>query len=471
MGQCSDEDSVIAFAAHDTCSQRGSYAFSHGLNFSCQCAAKSSASAEGELIFRLFKPGLFRGFTGSWNPGHLVPTPVDPPTNLTGTGLYLHVPFCRSLCPFCPYNRQLYTTSEFEIFERAVYREIDRYAESTQQCGIISLYVGGGTPTLNHKGFLRILRYIRARFPGNYPVAVELHPHVADPQALKELLEAGVSQVSLGVQSLDDRDLQRIGRNHNATAGRTALRYALATGFNGVNVDLIIAVPGQTDDSWYRTVTGALDIGADEISTYPMLFFPYTQVGQRDNIPRRPPEKVLHRRLDLVRRAAEQKGLERSSVWTWARPTKAHFSSVTRNRYIGLGPGAASMTGDRFYVNTFSVAAYADSVRSRLPVALVLQVPPRLDRAYWLYWSLYSLHISREEFAHFYPGFDLDQEFGNLLRTMSFFGLLHHVPAGYDVTDSGAYWIHRLQNAYSLYYLEHVWGACRREAWPLDVTL
>jgi coproporphyrinogen III oxidase-like Fe-S oxidoreductase len=424
------------------------------------------------LISSLFKAMPFRIFTGSWSAGHLLPATIDPPTNVSEAGLYLHVPFCRSLCPFCPYNRQRFTSCAFAVFERAVYREIDRYAESSQHCRITSLYVGGGTPTLDREGFLRILRYIRARFPGDYPVAVELHPHVADPQALNELQEAGVSQVSIGVQSLDDRELQQIGRNHNAAAGRTALRNALAAGFNGVNVDLMFALPGQTDDSWYRTITETLEMGADEISTYPMFSFPYAQPArQRENSSHRAPEGVLHRRLNLVCSVAEHMGLQRSSVWTWTRPTKARFSSVTRNRYIGLGPGAASMTGDCFYVNTFSVAAYAESVVSRLPVALVLQVPPRLDRTYWLYWSLYALHISREEFAHSYPGLDLDHEFGRPLRAMHALGLLHRVPAGYEVTHSGAYWIHRIQNAYSLHYLEHVWGACRREAWPQEVAL
>ena len=341
-----------------------------------------------------------------------------------------------------------------------------------QNCRITSLYVGGGTPTLDREGFVRILQYIRKRFPGDYPVAVELHPHVADPQSLNQLREAGVSQVSVGLQSFDDQDLRAIGRNHNAAAGRTALRNALAAGFNGVNVDLMFAVPGQTEDSWYRTVAETLDIGADEISTYPMFSFPYAQpLGQREQFPHRASERVLRHRLDVACRAAEQKDFQRTSVWTWTRPTKARFSSVTRNRYIGLGPGAASMTGDRFYVNTFSVAAYAEAVSSRLPVALVLQVPPRLDRTYWLYWSLYALHISREQFARSYSGLDLDQEFAIPLRALQGLGLLRRVQTGYDVTHSGAYWIHRIQNVFSLQYLEHVWGACRREAWPQEVAL
>lgn len=418
------------------------------------------------------KSMLFRSLAGSWRPPQLTPTAFDPPTNLSELGLYLHVPFCRSLCPFCPYNRQRYIATAFEVFERAVNREIDRYAELYRDCRITSLYIGGGTPTLDRPGFLRILRYIRERFPGDYPVAVELHPHVADPQALNDLRGAGVSQVSVGVQSLEDRELQRIGRNHNAAAGRDALGNAVAAGFASVNADLMFALPGQSDQSWHRTVNDTLALGADEISTYPMVSLPYaTPYGHRNSATCRPAERVLRRRLDVACRVAQQKGFQRSSVWTWTRPTKARFSSVTRARYVGLGPGAASMTGSHFYVNTFSVAAYADRVASRLPIALALQVPPLLDRTYWLYWSLYTLRVSREEFAHSYPGRDLEREFGKALHAMQVLGLLHRVPAGYEVTTAGAYWIHRLQNAYSLRYLELVWGACRSKAWPLEVSL
>jgi hypothetical protein len=77
----------------------------------------------------------------------------------------------------------------------------------------------------------------------------------------------------------------------------------------------------------------------------------------------------------------------------------------------------------------------------------------------------------RDEFARSYSGLELDQEFSIPLRAMQSLGLLQRVQGGYDVTHSGAYWIHRIQNAFSLQYLEHVWGACRREAWPQEVTL
>jgi len=381
------------------------------------------------------------------------------------------VPFCESPCPFCPYNRVRYSADPYATFEQAVYRELDRYSQILIPCRVDSLYIGGGTPTVNGEGLLRIIERIRRAFPGEYPIAVELHPLAAEQSTLPSLRAAGVSQVSVGVQSLADTELQGIGRNHSAEVARKVLHNSLAAGFT-VNADLMFALGEQDDASWQHTVTQTLETGVHEISTYPMFSFPYAESDPRvQQAPRRAPEKTLRRRLEIARLAAEYKGFERSTVWSWTRPNTPRFSSVTRHRYVGLGPGAASMTGDSFYVNTFSVPEYASAVKSRLPVALAMRVSPRLDRVYWLYWSLYALRVSCIDFATKFAGYDLDREFGRILRPMRILGWLARHSDGYTVTSSGAYWIHRLQNAYSLHYLERLWGACLREAWPKEVQL
>lgn len=392
-------------------------------------------------------------------------------TGLQEVGLYLHVPFCKSLCPFCPYNRLLHSTDLHALFEQAVYRELDRYSQILEGCRINSLYIGGGTPTVNAEGLLRMIARVRRAFPGEYPIAVELHPLAAERPVLSSLRAAGVSQASVGVQSLVDRELQGIGRSYSADVAREALYDSLAAGFT-VNADLMFALGNQDDASWQQTVAETLEMGVHEISTYPMFSFPYAQPNAGLHAaPHRAPEKTLRRRLEIARITAEEKGFERSSVWSWTQPNAPRFSSVTRHRYIGLGPGAASMTGNSFYVNTFSVPEYASAVGSKLPVALAMRIPSRLDRAHWLYWSFYALRISRLDFATKFDGHDLYHEFGRVLRPMQILGWLAEHPDGYAVTNSGAYWIHRLQNAYSLHYLEQLWGACSREAWPKEVQL
>lgn len=419
----------------------------------------------------VLKSALFRSFAGMPSPPRLTSDTLPSFAGLQEVGLYLHVPFCKSLCPFCPYNRVRHSADLYALFEQAVCRELDRYSEILAGCRINSLYIGGGTPTVNAEGLLRMIARVRRAFPGEYPIAVELHPLAAGRAVLSSLRGAGVSQASVGVQSLVDRELQGIGRNHSAEVAREALHNSLGAGFT-VNADLMFALEDQDDASWQQTVAETLEMGVHEISTYPMFSFPYAQPNTGFHAaPHRAPEKTLRRRLEIARLTAEDMGFERSTVWSWTRPNAPRFSSVTRHRYVGLGPGAASMTGNSFYLNTFSIAEYASAVESKLPVALAMRILPRLDRAYWLYWSLYALRISRIDFATKFDGHDLDREFGRLLRPMQVLGWLAEHSDGYAVTNSGAYWIHRLQNAYSLHYLERLWGACSSEAWPKKVQL
>ena len=417
-----------------------------------------------------FKSAAFQALAGVSTPLRLTWDTV-PSWGTSDFGLYLHVPFCRVLCPFCPYNRVRYSAELYTLFESAVYRELDHYLPILAGRRINSFYIGGGTPTVDPGGLVRLIAHIKAVFPGEYPTAVELSPAASDTHVLSELRKVGVGQVSIGVQSLFDGELRKIGRNHDAVAAQEALRNCLQAGFT-VNADLMFALPNQNDDSWCRTLDDVLQIGVHEISTYPMFSFSYTKQNPKSfSKSGRAPEKVLRRRLEIARHAAEREGFVRSTVWSWTRPEAVPFSSVTRHRYIGLGPGAASMTGSSFYINTFSILDYAGAVASRLPIALTMHVPPRLSRIYWLYWSFYALAVSRGEFTAKFGGMNLDREFGVFLGVMRRLGWLSEDTEGYRVTNAGAYWIHRLQNAYSLRYLERLWSACLYEPWPKEVCL
>lgn len=418
------------------------------------------------MIAAGLKSLLFRALADMPRPPRMTRS-APPECDLPEAGLYLHVPFCASLCPFCPYNRVRYRADLYALFAQGVRREIERHQRSLARCRITSLYIGGGTPTVDPAGLLALIGDIRSAFPGAYPIAVEMHPSGTGDNLLASLRAAGVSQVSVGVQSLSDRELAGIGRSHDAAAARQGLGNCLKAGL-AVNADLMFALPDQSDASWQETLDATLGTGVHEISTYPMFSFPYARGGRR---PSRAPERVLRRRLELARLTAERHGFERSTVWSWTRPGAPRFSSVTRHRYIGLWPGAASMTGASFYVNTFDVPEYARAVATGLPVALAMPVTPRLDRAYWLYWRLYALRVSRSEFATRFDGGDLDQEFGKLLKPCRMLGWLKECTDGYEVSRAGAYWIHRLQNAFSLRYLERLWGACLREPWPQEVAL
>lgn len=422
----------------------------------------------------IWKPLIQKAVTGQAR--RFLMTTAHPhwPNQLSSPGLYLHVPFCKNLCPYCPYNRVEYDEDLFTAYQRAVKQEIDLYASRLHGRSFTSLYIGGGTPTVNWQGLLSILGHLRERIGQVNNICVELHPGNMDADCLSALKDAGVTLLSIGVESTSDTLLERIKRSHDGQTGIAAVRRALEMGFESVNVDLMFALPGQTLAEWQADVRAIVDLGIGQLSTYPMFSFPYSDLGKTKGICRveRPPHYIIKAMLAFTEEYCDEKGLHRCAVWSWLKPGKDKFSSITRHHYIGFGPSAASMTGSDFYVNTFDVKAYANKLPIERPVAVSMPVNRRLEMAYWLYWRVYELKISNSDFRDvFGENASLDAEFRHLFCPLILMKLLERVDGGYRVTKPGAYWIHRLQNEYSLSYINHLWGTCRREPWPEGVRL
>lgn len=421
-----------------------------------------------------WKPLIQKAVTGQAGRFSMTGRLPEWPGLLKAPGLYLHVPFCRSLCPYCPYNRVRYDESLFNLFAEAVKEEISLYAPCLSGQVFSSLYIGGGTPTVNLSGLTGIIRHLRQRLPNIGRICVELHPGSMDYDGLAALKEAGVTMLSIGVESTSDELLQRIGRSHDARSAIGAVSRALSMGFKAVNVDLMFALPGQRLADWENDIRTVVDLGVDQLSTYPLFTFAYSDRGMRDALRevKRPSGRTIRAMLRCTDAYCEHKGLQRCAVWSWLKPGKEKFSSTTRHHYIGFGPSAASMTGTDFYVNTFDVKAYAAKLPAQRPVAVSMPVSRRLEMAYWLYWRMYELSLSSRDFCEvFGTDLSMDQLFGHLLRPLMPLGLIRRTGENYSVTKRGAYWIHRLQNEYSLRYINRLWGTCRRQAWPEEVVL
>lgn len=396
------------------------------------------------------------------------------PGQLIHPGLYLHVPFCKKPCPYCPYNRIEYNDKLFSLYERAVKQEIDLYAPYLQGQTFSSLYIGGGTPTVNWPGLLSIIAHLKQRIGRIADICVELHPSDMDLDCLSALRDAGVNMLSIGVESTSDVLLKKIRRRHDSSTAIASISRAQNIGFKSVNADLMFALPGQDLDQWKLDVTTLIDLGIDQLSTYPLFSFSYSDLGRQQGIDHveKPAHRAIIRMLAFTDEYCERKGLQRCSVWSWLKPGKEKFSSVSRHHYIGFGPSAASMTGSDFYVNTFDVNAYANTLPEVRPIAVSMPVNRRLEMAYWLYWRIYELKISAVDFCGvFGDNASLGRHFGHLLYPLVALRLLERVDGYFRVTKAGAYWIHRLQNEYTLNYINRLWGACRREPWPEFVEL
>jgi len=422
----------------------------------------------------IWKPLVQKAVTGRAGNFRLTKGTPSWPVDIKNPGLYLHVPFCENLCPYCPYNRIAYDESLFGLYVEAVKKEIDLYAPHLSGLKYSSLYIGGGTPTVNWRGLLAILAHLSQRFGSVSDICIELHPASMGDDCLAALRDNGITMLSIGVESTSDAILTRMGRRHSGREALNAILRAVAMGFKAVNVDLMFALPGQTLPDWQADLQAVVDSGIDQLSTYPLFSFPYSDLGKRQGIRevKRPRHRTVRAMLETTDEWCESKGLHRCAVWSWLRPSKGKFSSITRHHYIGLGPSAASMTGRYFSVNTFDVKAYIGCLPEARPIALVLPVDRRLEMAYWLYWRIYELKVDDRDFQSvFGADSSVREQFGTLLAPLRAIGMLKKSNGGYEVTRSGAYWIHRLQNEYSLSYINHLWGACRKEPWPSEVRL
>lgn len=396
------------------------------------------------------------------------------PANLKRVGLYLHVPFCKNLCPFCPYNRIMYDEELFNRYERAIHEEIELYSPYLENCEFVSLYIGGGTPTVNLPGLLRVIDHLKRNLLLSCDICIELHPSSMESECLVSLRDAGVTMLSIGVESTSDRILSNIGRNHDGKTAVESLRRAIATEFDSVNADLMFALPGQTLENWEEDVRAVIGERADQISTYPLFSFPYSDLGQSQKIReiKRPDSHMVRSMLSITNSRAIESGYRRCAVWSWLKPGRKKFSSITRHHYIGFGPSAASMIGSHFYVNTFDVRSYSETLPNKRPITLSMPVDKRLEMAYWLYWRIYELKIYQKDFLDLFgDGVSFESVFSKIMKPIVSTGILERKNGGYCVTDKGAYWIHRLQNEYSLNYINRLWGTCRHEPWPHEVTL
>jgi len=391
------------------------------------------------------------------------------------TSLYVHVPFCRQLCPYCPYNRVQYDSELASKYLAAMQTEMRCYAELLRNTEVTSVYFGGGTPTVLGPQLKVLAAALRACFNITGPFCLETNPADLDQKKAFVLREIGAEAVSLGVQSFDPNSLRTIGRQYDAKQVDAAINWLLDAGIPVLNVDLMFALPGQTRLAFRNDVDRAVSCGADQITAYPLFTFSYSSVGRYRRLRglKMPPVCTRRRMYYDIYDRLTAEGYSRASVWSFKkRPDTARYSSVTREGYVGFGPGAGSNWGNLFTLNTFDVSAYVDSVNSRgHALALQMPIPKRLAILHDFYWRLYDTCIpkTRDLEAAKYVVDDVPwlRRIVWLARRL---GLMTDEGSHYALTKSGAFWVHLMQNQFSLRYIDRIWTKARADAWPESIV-
>ena len=429
-------------------------------------------------------PNLLRKCTARVLTGHSgialenrVPSPPRLAERFEGIdelGVYLHIPFCRQICPYCPYNKERFDPEAARRYADAVVREIDHYAAIVGGRPVTSLYIGGGTPTtmLDH-GLPRVLAHLRDTLNVQCDVHMESHLNDLDDAHLDAIEALGVQHLSMGVEALTDRSLRILKRPYTVDQARAAIRRTVARSFRCVNVDLMFALPGQTSDEVERAARELVELGVHQVATYPLFRFPYTRMGSNGKLNNYGLGIVFKRwsMLKALQRVFYAADYRRSSVWAFTKRGVPRYCSVTVPLYLGLGASGGTYLKDIFYVNTFNVAEYVGALeQGRLPIALSVDLTERMQKAGWLYWRVYETQWEKAAFARRFDR-SFDHDYGWLFKTLRLLRLAVDDGRRITLTDRGAYWLHALEDVLSIDYISQLWGTAKETPWPERVSL
>jgi len=390
---------------------------------------------------------------------------VLPYDNGSEFGLYVHIPFCRSICNFCPYCKVIYDEETAKGYIDALIKEIHLVGRQWNgRRRATSLYFGGGTPALLADRITDIISALREHFIITDGIGIELHPDNVNVSVLKTLKSAGVDKISIGIQSFQDkyrRVLQR--RKFDIKDISKALN---EVHFETVSMDFIFALPTQTFGDLKNDIDMAFANGANHIAIYPLIDFTFT----KNKVPAMP-KKEKRKLLDDITNYCISKGYVRKSIWTFASEESASYSSMTRDNFFGFGCSATSLFKDQFKINTFSVLEYCKRIDANiLPTALTNRFVKRQRMIYYLFWKLYSTRLKVKEFEEFFD-IPLNKIYGLEFRLLQVLGFLTRDEEGYKMTLKGAFYYHYYENFYTLSYIDKMWGIMRKEAFPKDMRL
>ena len=415
---------------------------------------------------------VFRLVVGDrWPPTLRAVASSEALTAIGSTNVYVHLPFCASRCPHCPYTAFVAAPATRAAYGEALRRELAAYLARNDVPQVTSLYFGGGTPSLTPELIEDVVRQVGPRLDAHAEVGVEVHPRDASAALLSRLRDAGVTRVSLGIETLDPTLLRLLGRRYTPDEALAAIATARHSGFECVDVNLIFGIPGQASESAAADAARCAELGVDQISAYPLFSFPYTPLG------RAIADGRIRPAADRTRLAAQRRvsatcrthDLARSSVWSFTRPGVAPYSTVTRSDYVGFGVGAGTSVEGELRFNTFSLEAYLASGPHR--AALRLVPSDRFRRAHWVYWQIYQTRVDPRRYRERF-GRDLDRDLGLPLAALRVLGLARRDADGvWTLTERGAIWVHRGQALFSLAYIDELWTRARDDPWPATVEL
>lgn len=363
-------------------------------------------------------------------------------------GLYVHVPFCEHVCPYCDFavvGVGRLSESDEDAFVELVLREFRLARDAIAGREVASVYFGGGTPSLLRPASIaRLLEAFRADLRFATPeITVELNPGQLEVSRIPELLTGGVTRLSVGLQALDDTVLRRLGRAQAGEQARRGLEACLGAGFASLSVDLIYGAPGQTLETLLRDVEAVIDLGVPHVSAYALTLEPgtvFARAAERGKLDL-PDEDTVLAMSRLLRARLAAAGIAQYEISSYARPghrSRHNQRYWQRGDVLGLGPSAASLLGDRRFRNARDLADWRAALsQDRSPVVESETLSEQAARRETLYLGLRRLDgVSRADFLRRF-GQAPEAFFAAELFALRSRGLIHDRAGAIQLSEAG----------------------------------
>jgi len=308
--------------------------------------------------------------------------------------LYIHIPFCRSLCPFCSFNRYFYQEPLLVSYFESLKQELNIYKDIG--IGFRRVYIGGGTPTVNFPQLISLIDFLKSEFQIQ-EISLESTPRELSEEKLEELKKKGVSRLSIGIQTLDRVLLKKIGRGWQDPESTLEIAKIANEKIPTLAADLIFNFPEQQVSQFENDLSLLMSTGISQITAYPLMPSIYSQEFKRIDRNR---ERQFY---SALAKEAEKHDYVPSTVWCYSKQRQAPAHNIideyitNEDQYIGAGSSSISYVNGKISINTFALKKYKEMLEKGLiPVVFEKQLSNMQQSGLLLLNKLFSTKMQEE---------------------------------------------------------------------------
>lgn len=355
--------------------------------------------------------------------------------------LYVHIPFCVRKCQYCDFLSGPSDEETKDRYIEALLKEI-RAAEHTEDYEIVSVFIGGGTPSaLKAEAIASIMRTLQEQFffCEDAEVTIEANPGTVDLEKLTIYRNVGINRLSLGLQSTDAEELKLLGRIHSYEEFLKSYEWAREAGFSNINIDLMFAIPGQTGEAWRQHLYQVAELNPEHISAYSLIIEEGTPFAEQ-NLDL-PDEDTEYQMYEDTAEILERYGYRQYEISNYAKQgymCRHNAGYWQRREYLGFGLGASSLYGGMRFSNTHQMQEYLKESRNSDQIRKDVTVLSRNERIEeFMFLGLRMTEgISEKKFEE---NFDvrLMDVYGDILQKYEETGFMEHIETKWRLTRKG----------------------------------